>query len=373
MLMALGEPLPKQVYGHPWLLFGEDKMSKSRGNVIYADELVKLIGVDAVRYYLLSEMPFASDGSITYDTIIERFNSDLANTLGNLVNRTIAMNNKYFGGVVQEPTVKEAVDGELEQFCYDTVKKVDEYINSFHMSDAVEAVMNLAKRCNKYIDETTPWVLAKDESLKPRLGTVLYNLLEAIRYIAVLCEPFMPETHNAIFEQINCDIKSYDSLESFGAYKPSTVLSDPTPLFVRIDPDKLYKEIEEMQKKSAEDAKTIEQVSDTEPIAPEISIDDFAKSDIRVGEVIACEKVKKSKKLLKFTIADGIGERTIVSGIAQYYKPEELVGKKILFVANLKPVKLCGVESQGMILSAEKGDSLTLITLGDIDSGSKIV
>jgi methionyl-tRNA synthetase len=373
MLMALGEPLPKQVYGHPWLLFGEDKMSKSRGNVIYADELVKLIGVDAVRYYLLSEMPFASDGSITYDTIIERFNSDLANTLGNLVNRTIAMNNKYFGGVVQEPTVKEAVDGELEQFCYDTVKKVDEYINSFHMSDAVEAVMNLAKRCNKYIDETTPWVLAKDESLKPRLGTVLYNLLEAIRYIAVLCEPFMPETHNAIFEQINCDIKSYDSLESFGAYKPSTVLSDPTPLFVRIDPDKLYKEIEEMQKKSAEDAKTIEQVSDTEPIAPEISIDDFAKSDIRVGEVIACEKVKKSKKLLKFTIADGIGERTIVSGIAQYYKPEELVGKKILFVANLKPVKLCGVESQGMILSAEKGDSLTLITLGDIDNGSKIV
>ena len=373
MLMALGEPLPKQVYGHPWLLFGEDKMSKSRGNVIYADELVKLIGVDAVRYYLLSEMPFASDGSITYDTIIERFNSDLANTLGNLVNRTIAMNNKYFGGVVQEPTVKEAVDGELEQFCYDTVKKVDEYINSFHMSDAVEAVMNLAKRCNKYIDETTPWVLAKDESLKPRLGTVLYNLLEAIRYIAVLCEPFMPETHNAIFEQINCDIKSYDSLESFGAYKPSTVLSDPTPLFVRIDPDKLYKEIEEMQKKSAEDAKTIEQVSDTEPIAPEISIDDFAKSDIRVGEVIACEKVKKSKKLLKFTIADGIGERTIVSGIAQYYKPEELVGKKILFVANLKPVKLCGVESQGMILSAEKGDSLTLITLGDIDNGSRIV
>ncbi|MEE3333223.1 MAG: methionine--tRNA ligase [Ruminococcus sp.] len=373
MLMALGEPLPKQVYGHPWLLFGEDKMSKSRGNVIYADELVKLIGVDAVRYYLLSEMPFASDGSITYDTIIERFNSDLANTLGNLVNRTIAMNNKYFGGVVQEPTVKEAVDGELEQFCYDTVKKVDEYINSFHMSDAVEAVMNLAKRCNKYIDETTPWVLAKDESLKPRLGTVLYNLLEAIRYIAVLCEPFMPETHNAIFEQINCDIKSYDSLESFGAYKPSTVLSNPTPLFVRIDPDKLYKEIEEMQKKSAEDAKTIEQVSDTEPIAPEISIDDFAKSDIRVGEVIACEKVKKSKKLLKFTIADGIGERTIVSGIAQYYKPEELVGKKILFVANLKPVKLCGVESQGMILSAEKGDSLTLITLGDIDNGSKIV
>lgn len=374
MLMALGEPLPKQVYGHPWLLFGEDKMSKSRGNVIYADELVKLIGVDAVRYYLLSEMPFANDGSITYETIIERFNSDLANTLGNLVNRTIAMNNKYFGGVVQEPSVKEALDNDLAQCCYDTVKKVDECINSFHMSDAVEAVMNLAKRCNKYIDETTPWVLAKDEASKPRLGTVLYNLLEAIRYIAVLIEPFMPDTNKGIFAQINCDEKSYDSLETFGAYKAGTQLSNPTPLFVRIDPDKLYAEIEEMQKKSAEGEKTIEEVSEIEPIAPEISIDDFAKSDIRVGEVLACEKVKKSKKLLKFDLDDGLGGRTIVSGIAQYYKPEELVGKKVLFVANLKPVKLCGVESQGMILSAEKGESLTLIMVdGAIENGSKIV
>lgn len=374
MLLALGEPLPKQVYGHPWLLFGEDKMSKSRGNVIYADELVKLIGVDAVRYYLLSEMPFASDGSITYETIIERFNSDLANTLGNLVNRTIAMNNKYFGGVVQEPNTGEELDSELEQFCYDTMKKVDECIDSFHISDAVEAVMNLAKRCNKYIDETTPWVLAKDESLKPRLGTVLYNLLEAIRYIAVLVEPFMPDTCKKIFEQINCDIKSYDSLEKFGAYKAGTQLSNPTPLFVRIDPDKFYAEIEEMQKKSAEGEKSIEEVEEIEPIAEEISIDDFAKSDIRVGKVLACEKVKKSKKLLKFTLDDGMGERTIVSGIAQYYKPEELVGKSVLFVANLKPVKLCGVESQGMILSAEKGDSLTLITVDSaIDNGSKIV
>ena len=374
MLLALGEPLPKQVYGHGWLLFGEDKMSKSRGNVIYADELVKLIGVDAVRYYLLSEMPFASDGSITYETIIERFNSDLANTLGNLVNRTIAMNNKYFGGVVQEPNTGEELDSELEQFCYDTMKKVDECIDSFHISDAVEAVMNLAKRCNKYIDETTPWVLAKDESLKPRLGTVLYNLLEAIRYIAVLVEPFMPDTCKKIFEQINCDIKSYDSLEKFGAYKAGTQLSNPTPLFVRIDPDKLYAEIEEMQKKSAEGEKSIEEVEEIEPIAEEISIDDFAKSDIRVGKVLACEKVKKSKKLLKFTLDDGMGERTIVSGIAQYYKPEELVGKSVLFVANLKPVKLCGVESQGMILSAEKGDSLTLITVDSaIDNGSKIV
>ncbi len=374
MLMALGEPLPKQVYGHPWLLFGEDKMSKSRGNVIYADELVKLIGVDAVRYYLLSEMPFASDGSITYETIIERFNSDLANTLGNLVNRTIAMNNKYFGGVVQEPCAKEELDSELEQFCYDTIKKVDDCINSFHISDAVEAVMNLAKRCNKYIDETTPWVLAKDESLKPRLGTVLYNLLEAIRYIAVLIAPFMPDTAKNILSQINCGEASYDSLEKFGAYAAGTKLENPTPLFVRIDPDKLYKEIEDMQKKSAEAEKSIEEVEELEPIAPEISIDDFSKSDIRVGKVLACEKVKKSKKLLKFSIDDGMGGRTIVSGIAQYYSPEELVGKKVLFVANLKPVKLCGVESQGMILSAEKGDSLTLITVDDkIENGSKIV
>lgn len=375
MLMALGEPLPKQVYGHPWLLFGEDKMSKSRGNVIYADELVKLIGVDAVRYYLLSEMPFASDGSITYETIIERFNSDLANTLGNLVNRTIAMNNKYFGGVIQQPNVAEPVDDELKRFCFDTVKKVDENINAFHMSDAVEAVINLAKRCNKYIDETTPWVLAKDESKLERLGTVLYNLLEAIRFVAVLIEPFMPDTSKAILAQMNCDEKSYDSLESFGAVKAGEKVGEATPIFARIDPEKLYAEIEEMQKASAENEQSIEEVAEEtiEKIAPEISIDDFAKVDMRVGEVKACEKVKKSKKLLKFDIDDGMGGRTIVSGIAQYYKPEELVGKKVIFVANLKPVKLCGVESQGMILSAEFGDSLQVITVDENKiNGSKL-
>ena len=240
MLMALGEPLPKQVYGHPWLLFGEDKMSKSRGNVIYADELVKLIGVDAVRYYLLSEMPFANDGSITYDTIIERFNSDLANTLGNLVNRTIAMNKKYFDGVVKERSAKEELDSEIEKFCIDTVKKVDEQINIFHISDALEAVINLAKRLNKYIDETMPWALAKDDSKRERLGTVLYTLLEGIRYIAVLIEPFMPETAKAIFEQTNCGETSYASLENFGGVKAGTKLNEAVPLFVRIDPKKLY-------------------------------------------------------------------------------------------------------------------------------------
>lgn len=361
MLMALGEPLPKQVYGHPWLLFGEDKMSKSRGNVIYADDLVKLFGVDAVRYYLLSEMPFANDGSITYDTMIERFNSDLANTLGNLVNRTIAMNNKYFDGVIQSPNVKEAVDDELELICLNTVKQVDELINTFHISDSLDAILNLAKRCNKYIDETTPWILAKSDETKPRLGTVLYNLLEAIRYIAILLQPFMPDTSKAILQQMNCDINSYDSLSRFGAIKANTKVGEASPLFVRIDAEKMYEKIEAMQKESAKTEKSIEEVEKVE----QITIDDFSKVDIRVGEVKDCEKVKKSKKLLKFTILDGAGERTIVSGIAQYYKPEELVGKKILFVSNLKPVKLCGVESQGMILSAENGDDLQVITVDE--------
>lgn len=378
MLMALGEPLPKQVYGHPWLLFGEDKMSKSRGNVIYADELVKLIGVDAVRYYLLSEMPFANDGSITYDTIIERFNSDLANTLGNLVNRTVAMNNKYFGGVVQEPVAEEPLDNELKQFCLDTVKKVDDAINIFHMSDAIEAVINLAKRCNKYIDETAPWALAKDEANKPRLGTVLYNLLESIRYIAVLIEPFMPDTNKAILKQINCGLADYESLKEFGVYKSGTRLDKAVPLFARIDPKKFEEELVAMQKASAENEQTIEEMEeklDLESI-PKIGIDDFAKCDIRVGEVKACEKVKKSKKLLKFTINDGAGERTIVSGIAMHYEPEELVGKSVLFVSNLKPVKLCGVESQGMILSAVQetsdGEKLQVLTIDGMPAGSQI-
>ncbi len=373
MLMALGQPLPKQVFGHPWLLFGEDKMSKSRGNVIYADELVKLIGVDAVRYYLLSEMPFGNDGSASYETIIERFNSDLANTLGNLVNRTIAMNNKYFDGIVQAPTCPEPLDDELKQFCLDTVKKVDDCITSFHISDALETVMSLAKRCNKYIDETAPWVLAKDEAKRERLGTVLYDLLEAIRYVAVLLLPFMPDTHTNILSQLNCDIADYDSLAEFGKTVAGTKLGEPVPLFVRIDPEKLYEEIVEMQRANAAEEKAIEEIEEE---IPEIPIDDFAKCDIRVGEVKACEKIKKSKKLLKFNIFDGSGERTIVSGIAKFYQPEDLVGKKILFVSNLKPVKLCGVESRGMILSAVEGEGdderLQVLTIEGMPAGSKI-
>ncbi len=377
MLMALGEPLPKQVYGHPWLLFGEDKMSKSKGNIIYADDLVNLIGVDAVRYYLLSEMPFANDGSITYDTIIERFNSDLANTLGNLVNRTIAMNNKYFDGIIQAPTAKEAIDNELSQFCIDTIEKVDKFINTYHMSDAVEAVINLAKRCNKYIDETTPWVLAKSDETKERLGTVLYNLLEAIRYVAVLLSPFMPDTSKAIFEQLNCDLTDYDSLENFGGLQSGVKVSQATPLFVRIDPKEMYAKIEEAQAQAQKTAKSMQDVEKAEEKKIEglaqIGIDDFCKVELRVAQVKECEKVKKSKKLLKLTLLDGEGERIVASGIANYYEPEEMVGKKVILVANLKPVTLCKVESHGMILAASSGEDVKVIFVDDsVEVGSRI-
>ena len=370
MLMALGEPLPKQVYGHPWLLFGDDKMSKSRGNVIYADDLVKLLGVDAVRYYLLAEMPHANDGSITYKTIIERYNSDLANTLGNLVNRTIAMSGKYFGGTVMEPVCEEEVDNELKTAAKSMVENVDKYINSYRMADAVEAVMSFAKRCNKYIDETTPWALAKDESKKSRLGTVLYNLLESIRFIAVLLSPFMPDTSRAIFEQMNCNVNSYDSLSSFGALKPGSVVGTPTPLFARIDSEKMLAEIEEAQKKAAANEKTIEEI---EGVA-KIGIDDFAKVDLRVAEIKDCVPVKRAKKLLQLTLDDGTGkDRTVVSGIAQWYKPEQLIGKKVIVVSNLKPATLCGVESCGMILAADCAENdVKVVFVDGMPNGAKV-
>ncbi len=370
MLMALGEPLPKQVYGHPWLLFGEDKMSKSRGNVIYADDLAKLIGVDAVRYYLLSEMPHANDGSITYSTIIERFNSDLANTLGNLVNRTIAMTNKYFDGEVREPNCPQELDEELKNAAYEAVKNLDRHISTYHIADAVEAVMNFAKRCNKYIDETAPWALAKDENNKDRLGTVLYNLLEGIRYLAILISPFMPETSDAIFAQMNCDIKDYDSLETFGALKAGTVVGKAVPLFVRIDAEKFMAEIDAKQKEAAAKEKTIEEV---EGIA-QISIDDFAKVDLRVAQVMDCVAVKRAKKLLKLTLDDGTGKpRTVASGIAKWYKPEDLIGKKVIVVSNLKPAVLCGVESCGMILAADcSEDDVKVVFVENMPNGAKI-
>lgn len=373
MLMALGEPLPKQVFGHPWLLFGTDKMSKSRGNVIYADDLVELFGVDAVRYYLLSEMPYTSDGSITYETMIERFNSDLANTLGNLVNRTIAMTNKYFGGVIQAPSEAEDVDGELTDTAINTVKKVDELLSTYRVSDALEAIFSLAKRSNKYIDETMPWALAKDESKKERLGTVLYNLLESIRFISVLISPFMPETAEKIMQQMNCSVNSYDSLSSFGALEAGTSVGEAKPLFGRIDAEKMFAEIEKRHI-AKEEAEKKEEKKEIAGLA-KIGIDDFAKVEIRVGKVLDCENVKRSNKLLKFTIDDGSKEpRTIISGIAKWYKPEELKGKNIVFVANLKPVKLCGVESNGMILSAEcSEDDVKVLTVDEsIPAGSVI-
>ena len=370
MLMALGEPLPKQVYGHPWLLFGTDKMSKSKGNVIYADDLVKLLGVDAVRYYLLAEMPHANDGSISYETIIERYNSDLANTLGNLVNRTIAMTNKYFTGVVPAPTKEEELDNELKAAAAAAVAGVDENINSYHMADAVEAVMNLAKRCNKYIDETAPWALAKDESQKERLGTVLYNLLEGIRFIAVLISPFMPDTSKAIIEQLSCDVTDYDSLASFGGLKAGTTVKTPTPLFIRIDAEKMLSEIAEKQKAAAAKEKTIEEI---EGVA-KIGIEDFAKVDLRVAEVTDCVPVKRAKKLLKLTLNDGTETpRTVASGIAKWYKPEDLIGKKVVVVSNLKSAVLCGVESAGMILAADCGeDDVRVVFVDGMPNGAKI-
>lgn len=371
MLMALGEPLPKQVFGHPWLLFGEDKMSKSKGNVIYADDLVELLGVDAVRYYLLSEMPYASDGSITYETIIERFNSDLANTFGNLVNRTIAMQNKYFDGVICEPTDSEPVDNELKQFAFDTVAKVEKCFETYRVADAIEAVLNLAKRSNKYIDETTPWALAKDENKLPRLGTVLYNLLESIRFIAVLLSPFMPETSEKIFAQMNCDVKTYDSLLQFNGTKAGTTVNKAEALFARIDTEKMLADIaakQEAAQKAEEKAKP-----EIEGLA-EIQFDDFAKVELRVAEIIACEPIKKAKKLLKIQVNDGSSEpRQIVSGIAPWYKPEDLIGKSVIIVANLKPAKLCGEMSNGMLLAGDvSDDDVKVLFVDGMPAGTKI-
>ena len=371
MLMALGEPLPKQVFGHPWLLFGEDKMSKSRGNVIYADDLVELLGVDAVRYYLVSEMPYASDGSITYETIIERYNSDLANTFGNLVNRTIAMQNKYFDGVIQPGNVNEPVDDELKNFALDTVKKIEKCFETYRVADAVEAVLNLAKRSNKYIDETTPWALAKDEASLPRLGTVLYNLLEAIRYIAVLLSPFMPETSEKIFAQMNCDIKDYDSLESFGALKAGEKVGKAEALFARIDSEKMLTEITEKQEAAAK-AEEAAKPKEIEGLA-QIEFDDFAKVELRVATVTECEPIKKAKKLLKLTVNDGTAEpRQIVSGISPWYKPEDLIGKNVIIVANLKPAKLCGEMSNGMLLAGDVNENDVKVVFVDLPAGTQL-
>lgn len=371
ILMALGEPLPKQVLGHPWLLSGEDKMSKSRGNVLYADDLVKRFGVDAVRYYLLSQMPFAQDGTITYESFITTYNADLANTLGNLVNRTVAMAGKYFNGKVTRPTGEpEEVDADLLKTATDTLSQFTTLMAGYRNADALAAVMNLAKRCNKYIDETAPWVLAKDDATKPRLEAVLYNLLENIRLLSILLTPFLPDTAAKMQEQLQVagDLVAYEGLQ---LKAESYAVGTPTPLFARIDLEKTLAEIaaEAEAAAKAEEAEKAEGVT----FLSEIGIDDFAKVDLRVAKIVDCEKIKKAKKLLKLTLDDGSGTpRTVCSGIALWYTPEDLIGKHIVVVANLKPAVLCGVESQGMILAADKGDAAQVLFVEGVEPGSQV-
>ena len=362
MLLALDVPLPKQVFGHPWMLVGEDKISKSRGNAIYADDLVKFFGVDAVRYYVLHEMPFAQDGTITWELIIERINSDLANVFGNLVNRTIAMTNKYFGGKLTKPSKLSKEDEEYRSFILNSVKEVDKKMDELRVGDAIEVIMELFRRCNKYIDETAPWALAKDDANKERLNEVLFNLLEGIRIGSVLLAPFMPETSEKVFKQLNTKETSYDSLNEFGAYECNQVTDTTEVLFQRIDSVKTMEEIHEYLKKY-ETAK-VEHL-------PEISIEDFAKVELTVGEVLESKKHEKADKLLVSTIDIGNEKRQIVSGIVEYVKPEEFVGKKVVVVTNLKPAVIRGVESQGMILCAEKDDKLEVVT-SNMPVGSKL-
>ena len=377
MLMALDLPLPKQIFGHPWMLFGEDKMSKSKGNVMYADDLVRHFGVDGVRYYSLKEMPFAQDGSITYDTIIARYNSDLANTLGNLVNRTIAMSNKYFDGVVTPFPSTEAVDKELAEACLQTVHTVDELMKELRVADALEAIMALARRSNKYIDETAPWALAKEEDQKDRLRAVLYHLLESIRFIGVLLSPFLPETADKIFAQLNCEIRDYQSLSEFGQF-PEGKVANPVPLFARIDEAKKLEEIQKEREailKAAEKAQKKSEPKEKEAVEGiVIGIEDFSKVELRVAQIKSCEPVKKSDKLLCLQLDDGQEGRQVVSGIAPWYQPADLIGKKVVIVANLKPAKLRGVVSNGMILAADcpDGDVKVIFVDDSIPAGAKI-
>ena len=367
ILMALGEPLPKQVFGHPWLLQGEGKMSKSKGNVIYADDLVDMFGVDAVRYFVLHEMPFENDGVITWELMVERMNSDLANTLGNLVNRTISMTNKYLGGVAEDKGVAEPVDDDLKAVILAAPKKVEEKMDKLRVADAITEVFTIFKRCNKYIDETEPWILGKDEAKKDRLSTVLYNLLESITISASLLEAFMPDTTDRILAQIGATKRPLEEMDHFGGYVNGTKVTDkPEILFARLDMDEVKAKAEEIQKAQAvangSAAETEENVIDIEA-KPEITFDDFTKMQFQVGEIIACEEVKKSKKLLCSQVRIGSEVKQIVSGIKQHYSAEEMVGKKVMVLVNLKPAKLAGVLSEGMLLCAEDADgNLALVT-----------
>ena len=360
-LMALGVPLPKQVFGHPWLLQGDGKMSKSKGNVLYADTLVDFFGVDAVRYFVLHEMPFENDGVISWELMVERMNSDLANILGNLVNRTISMSNKYFGGVVENKGVAEAVDEDLKAVVLEEVKKVDAKMAQLRVADAITEIFGIFRRCNKYIDETTPWTLAKDEAKKDRLATVLYNLTEAITIGASLLESFMPETSEKILAQLNTKKRELDEMDTFGLYLSGNKVTDkPEILFARMDIKEVMAKVEEMRAAAAEAAKPAEEAAeddgiDLEPKA-EITYDDFAKLQFQIGEIVKCEAVPKSKKLLCSQVKSGTKTRQIVSGIKAHYSPEEMVGKKVMVVTNLKPAKLAGVVSEGMILCAEDAE-----------------
>ena len=360
-LMALGVPLPKQVFGHPWLLQGDGKMSKSKGNVLYADTLVDFFGVDAVRYFVLHEMPFENDGVISWELMVERMNSDLANILGNLVNRTISMSNKYFGGVVENKGVAEAVDEDLKAVVLEEVKKVDAKMAQLRVADAITEIFGIFRRCNKYIDETTPWTLAKDEAKKDRLATVLYNLTEAITIGASLLESFMPETSEKILAQLNTKKRELDEMDTFGLYLSGNKVTDkPEILFARMDIKEVMAKVEEMRAAAAESAKPAEEAAeddgiDLEPKA-EITYDDFAKLQFQIGEIVKCEAVPKSKKLLCSQVKIGTKTRQIVSGIKAHYSPEEMVGKKVMVVTNLKPAKLAGVVSEGMILCAEDAE-----------------
>ncbi len=363
ILMALDLPLPRQVLGHPWVLVGEDKMSKSKGNTIYADELAARFGTDAVRYYLLSEVSFTNDGSITYESFINKFNTDLANTLGNLVNRTTAMTNKYFGGTVAKNSATTEFDADLIATAEEILKKYYTLMDAFRNADAVDAVMTLARRLNKYIDETMPWALAKDEAKQAELENVLYNLLEGIRLLSVMLSPVIPESAEKITEYIGTKVNTAE----FGVVDSYTV-GEAKPLFARLETEKVLAEIaaEAEAKQKAAAAENVAKVA-------EISIDDFMKVELTAATVTACEPIPKAKKLLKLTLNDGSATpRTVASGIALYYKPEELVGKTVIVVSNLKPAKLCGVESAGMILAADSKDGIKVVFLDGVEPGSKI-
>lgn len=374
VLMALGEPLPKKVYGHPWLLIGMDKMSKSRGNTIYADEMVELFGVDAVRYYLLSEMPHANDGSLTYETFIERYNTDLANILGNLVNRTVAMANKYFDGTLPCNTAAGEFDDDLRAAALRVLPAMTKAIDEFRMADAVAEVIALARRSNKYIDETLPWALAKDETQRDRLSTVLYNLVESIRFIAVLLKPFTPDTASKILEQIGTDLDSLESLQTFGALPAGHTVGTATPLFARMDMAKTLAEIESRHQTVSDAQSAAESAKPkTVPGLAQIGIEDFAKVELTAAKVLDCVPVKRAKKLLCLTLDDGSGTpRTVASGIAKWYKPEDLIGHTVVCVTNLKPAVLCGVESQGMILAADCGEDVKVVLVDNVPAGAKI-